>query len=81
MLLKIQKWGNSLALMVPKSFAEETCLKPGSTVNLFVRDGNLIVEPIPDKKKYKLDDLLSKVTESNLHKEYSFGNPLGKELW
>ena len=63
MLLKVQKWGNSLALRIPKAFAHETQLKPGSKVNLFIKDGKLVIEPVLDEKKYVLDDLLSKVTE------------------
>ena len=81
MLLKVQKWGNSLALRIPKAFAHETRLKPGSQVNLSIKDGKLVIEPVLDEKKYVLDDLLSKVTESNIHKEYSFGKPSGREIW
>ena len=63
MLLKVQKWGNSLALRIPKAFADETRLKPGSKVNFFIKDGKLVIEPILDENRYALDDLLSKVTE------------------
>jgi len=81
MLIKVQKWGNSLALRIPKSFANEVRLKPGSNIDLSLKDGKLIIEPVPDEKEYVLEDLLSKVNESNIHKEYSFGKTSGKEIW
>lgn len=80
MRVKVQKWGNSIALRIPKSFALETSLKNGSTVNLLLDNGKLIIEPVTPET-YNLEELLSEVNESNIHKEYSDGKPLGKELW
>ena len=34
MRLRVQKWGNSLALRIPKPFAQEARVKQGSVVNL-----------------------------------------------
>lgn len=80
MLVKVQKWGNSIALRIPKSFAAEISLKSGSQVDLSLHEGKLIIEPIaPDE--YTLKDLLSEVKETNIHNEYSYGKPSGKELW
>ena len=80
MQVKVQKWGNSIALRIPKSFALETSLKCGSTVNLSLDNGKLIIEPVTPEE-YNLENLLSAVKETNIHKEYSDGKPLGKELW
>lgn len=77
---KIQKWGNSLALRIPKSFAEETHLHTGAVVDLAVKDGRLIVEPIPPPR-YSLDDLLEGVTKKNRHAEVDTGDATGKEVW
>ena len=78
MRTKIQKWGNSLALRIPKSFAEETQVEPGSTVDLSINDGTLVVRPV-DTPRYRLDDLLAQITEENLHEEISTGSPVGRE--
>ncbi len=80
MRVKVQKWGNSLALRIPKSFAAEISLKCGSMINLSLNDGKLIIEPVTPEE-YNLKNLLSEVKETNIHKEYSDGKPLGKELW
>lgn len=80
MRVKVQKWGNSIALRIPKAFALETSLKCGSTVELSLDNGKLIIEPV-SPQEYSLENLLSAVKETNIHKEYSDGKPLGKELW
>lgn len=81
MRVKVQKWGNSLALRIPKSFANQTSISQGSLVDLSIDEsGKLIIEPV-DKKEYDLKTLISKVTESNIHKEYLSDKPTGKEIW
>ncbi len=79
MLTRIQKWGNSLALRIPRAYAKEVSLFEGSEVNIKVAGGKIIIEPTIDN--YSLDNLLSKVKEENIHNEYSWGKPSGKELW
>lgn len=81
MLVKVQKWGNSLALRIPKSFAKEVQLKAGAVVNLSLENGSLIIEPVKEQTEYELDELLSNVNETNIHKEYSYGKAQGKEIW
>ncbi len=78
MTAKVQKWGNSLALRLPKALVNEFRLEQGSAVELSVVDGKLIVEP-QRATQYKLDDLLKKVSKHNLHAEIKTGRPVGKE--
>lgn len=77
---RIQKWGNSLAVRIPKAFAEETALKEGSTVEIVLRNGKLIIAP-PRRSKITLEKLLEKVTSENLHSEVQTGEPVGNEAW
>jgi antitoxin MazE len=79
MRTKIQKWGNSLALRIPKSFAEEAEVKAGSTVDLTASDGELVVRPVT--RRYHLQELLKGIFNSNLHGEISTGEPQGREIW
>jgi antitoxin MazE len=76
----IQKWGNSLALRIPKAVARDVPLKNGSTVNLAVRGGKMIVEPAP-APKYHLDDLLKGVSKKNIHRSVDTGPATGQEVW
>lgn len=76
---KIQKWGNSLAVRLPKAFAEQAGIENGSDVQISIQDGNIILVPVKDHAKL-LDALLEKIDESTRHSEIDFGKPVGKEL-
>jgi len=80
MQTKVQKWGNSLGLRIPRSFAAEAQVEAGSTVDLSVENGSLLVRPIRTLK-YSLRTLLKKVKLRNLHGEVPTGEPVGREAW
>jgi len=79
MQTKIKKWGNSLALRIPKTLALNANLKQDELVDISFDNENIIITPINDKK-YSLDDLLAYVSEENLHDEFDTGAPVGKEI-
>ena len=80
MKIKISKWGNSAAIRLPKSILNLLGLKEGSEVELLVENDAIIIRP-QKIKKYNLDELLSQINASNLHKEVSTGSATGKEIW
>ncbi|ETX03559.1 AbrB/MazE/SpoVT family DNA-binding domain-containing protein [Candidatus Entotheonella palauensis] len=80
MKTRIQKWGNSLALRIPKSFATEIHLEQGALVDMSLHDGRLIVEPLHPSSVI-LEDLLKDVTAENLHSEVDTGPVVGREVW
>ena len=80
MRAQVQKWGNSLALRIPRSFAAETEIEQGSEVELSLEEGRLVMTPV-EKKAYSLDRLLAGVTPNNLHTEIDTGPSVGKETW
>ena len=80
MQTKIQKWGNSLGLRIPKSFAAETSVEAGTIVDISVIDGALVVRPV-SRPEYRLSELVGGVTRENLHDEISSGRPTGQESW
>jgi len=77
MHVQVQKWGNSLAFRIPRTFAKEANITQGTTVDISVKEGNLIIAPI--KKKTSLKNLLAKITDSNIHREIDFGRAQGLE--
>lgn len=77
---RIQKWGNSLALRIPKTFAEEANLKENSQVEMSVAEGKVVVSPI-SKSKLVLEKLLAGVTPENIHGEIDTGHATGNEAW
>jgi mRNA interferase MazF len=64
----VQKWGNSLALRVPKAFAAEVGLRNESPVDVSVVNGKIIIASVAEPK-LTLEQLLTQVTEDNLHHE------------
>lgn len=80
MLAKIQKWGNSLALRIPKTLAEETGLDSESPVEIRIVDGQIHIVPVRETS-YTLDDLLAGITADNVHDEVNTGDISGNEVW
>ena len=75
----VQKWGNSYAVRIPKSFIKEVGLEYRTDVELTLEDGKLIIQPA--KEEVTLDELLAKVSKKNLHTTVNTGEPVGKEAW
>jgi antitoxin MazE len=66
MKTRVQKWGNSLAVRVPKSFAESLELETGSPVEMSIEDDAIVIRRDRDGD-WNLDTLLSEVTDENIH--------------
>jgi len=80
MRTRVQKWGNNLAVRIPKAFAAEMGLQENSTVELKLSEGKLLVEPaLPAQPS--LDSLLRRITKKNLHREVKAGPAVGNEAW
>lgn len=75
----IQKWGNSLAIRIPRTLAGQLEVEDGATVELRVREGELVVRPIRSKK-LSLGELLRDCKPSQLHGEIDFGEDVGREV-
>ena len=80
MLTKIQKWGNSLGLRIPKAFAAEASVEAGSTVDIAIEDGDLVIRPVR-RPRYSLQELLRGINARNRHEAASTGEPVGREVW
>lgn len=80
MRARVQKWGNSLAIRIPKAFAREVGIEYNTTVELSLIDGGLLVEPAPEFP-VTLEELIAGVTDANRHGEVDTGAPQGSEVW
>lgn len=79
MKTQVQKWGNSLAVRIPKAFAEEIGLEAESEIELTLNNGQLVIK-LPDEE-YTLEALVSQITEENRHNEVDWGDSAGSEAW
>ncbi len=75
----ISKWGNSLAVRLPKPFMDELGLCSGAEVDLTLRDGRLIL--VAASREYALEELVEGITPENRHRESDWGRPRGREVW
>lgn len=75
----IQKWGNSLAIRIPKSITKDSKVSEGSNIDILVENGKIILSP--GRKEYSLKELLKNITNENIHSEISTGDQTGGEIW
>ena len=79
MQTKIQKWGNSLAVRIPKAFVKEAHVAYGTSVDLTVDGGKIVIDPHVEPE-YRLEDLLKGVTRQNVHEAVDTGEAAGREI-
>ena len=77
---RVQQWGNSLALRIPKAFAIDVGLSRNAEVELEIVGGKLHVSPV-QPIEFSLDSLVNGITPENRHDEVLFEGPLGSEAW
>ncbi len=75
---QVVKWGNSLAVRIPKAVAEQVRLKQGDAIVIEALDGR--VELRPAERVPTLEELVAQITPENRHKELDWGPPVGKEI-
>lgn len=80
MLTRMQKWGNSYAVRLPKAVVQESGLKEGEALQVEVVNRHIRLRR-PVKREYSLDELVAGINRSNLHDEVDFGVPEGREAF
>lgn len=77
--VRIKKWGNSLAVRIPKHVADDLDLGEDSLVEIKHEQGQLVLVPL--KKEYSFDELVEQITPDNTHGEIGPDNLVGHEAW
>jgi len=80
MKTKVSRWGNSLALRLPKHLTTSYHISEGSDVEIVEEAQGILVKPVA-RKEFKLNDLLKGISKNNLHHEIDSAGPQGKEIW
>jgi len=82
MSASVQKWGNSLAIRLPKAIAEQVNLETGSKIEFDTSNGVLTVRPLRPRRrsKYKLADLLKGWKGPSPYRYFDRYPPVGKEI-
>ncbi|MEO0415834.1 MAG: AbrB/MazE/SpoVT family DNA-binding domain-containing protein [Verrucomicrobiota bacterium] len=77
MKVKLSKWGNSLAVRIPAPLAERIGLEEGAALEIYDEGDTLTLSQVREEPTFK--ELVSKITENNIHKELDWGTPVGNE--
>ena len=76
---RVQKWGNSLAIRIPKPIAQDSNIDAGSVVELRLAKGSVVITPVKGPE-YSLQELVAAITRENRHGEIDTGDAVGREL-
>ncbi|HOK13917.1 MAG TPA: AbrB/MazE/SpoVT family DNA-binding domain-containing protein [Candidatus Kapabacteria bacterium] len=80
MRLQVRKWGNSLGIRIPQSIANQINIQDGSKINLVLKNNKIELIPVVEDE-FELSNLVSLITDENLHCEIFAGETKGKEVW
>lgn len=76
----IQKWGNSLAVRLPKEVTRKLALRAGRRVRVYEERQEVVIAPARETEM-SLKELVAGITPENLHAETVWAKPLGREIW
>jgi antitoxin MazE len=77
---QVSKWGNSLAVRIPRHIVEELNLKVNDAIAFSIENGKVTLALSPALPEFTLDELLGQVTEES-ESEIDWGKPMGSETW
>ncbi len=77
---RIQKWGNSLGIRIPSSMLKSLNIKINEVLNIEQEEDKIVIS-IPKKKKISLEERFNNYHGDNLAKDFSWDDPMGKEIW
>ncbi|MGH9746510.1 MAG: AbrB/MazE/SpoVT family DNA-binding domain-containing protein [Candidatus Acidiferrales bacterium] len=75
----VKKWGNSASVRIPAAVMQAAQLDLDDPVDVREEAGRVVIEPLR-RKEYLLDQLVKRITRTNMHEEIDFGRRVGKEL-
>lgn len=76
MPVKVKKWGDSMAVLIPSQFAKRRKIAVGSVID---------IEPLrvvrTKGRRYRLSELMTAFKRRHRHAEWELGGSVGKEVW
>ena len=81
MVCTVRRWGNSLAIRLPRTVTAEAALTDGSPVTIKAANGIITIEKLEAWPAYRLEELVRGITPQNRHKSIDASYPVGREVW
>lgn len=79
MLAKVQRWGNSQGLRLPKHVLETSAIAVGDQVEITAQADQIVITKA--KRRFELAELVAHMPKDYQAEEVSLGEPVGKEAW
>ena len=80
MVSRIEKWGNSQGLRLPKYLLEDDDISIGDNVEVIPQEGQIVIKKV-SRGRFDLAEMVSRMPRNYKVREESFGKPVGKEDW
>ncbi|MBI1747444.1 MAG: AbrB/MazE/SpoVT family DNA-binding domain-containing protein [Acidobacteria bacterium] len=80
MVSKVQKWGNSQGLRLPKHVLESADISVGDAVEVIPQERQILIKKV-SQRKFDLAEMVSRMPRTYNAREESFGKPAGREEW
>lgn len=81
MVLQVKRWGNSLAVRLPRTIAAEAGVTEGTPVEVTAAGGVVRIEKVTERPAYRLEELVRGITPRNRHELAEPDGPVGREVW
>ncbi len=78
MIVAAKKWGNSLAVRIPRDIAQTLHIENDTMLELTLREGVIVIEPRETKT---LESMVAAISSTNLHGETDTSESIGNEEW
>jgi len=78
--LKLQKWGNSSGVRLPKKVIDAAKLDDNQEFTVVIQDGSILLTPIKPHQEFTLEHMLQGVTPEMVGGEIYWGPDVGKEI-
>lgn len=81
MITRIQKWGNSQGIRLPKYILELNQWKENDQIDIKAENGNIIISKVEESKRKNIKELFADYDGQYSSAEIDWGKPAGKEIW
>ncbi len=80
MEIKLQKWGNSYGIRIPKTILKTLNIKANDKLKIEENEDKIVISKI-NKNKISLEERFAQYKGENLAKEFIWDDPIGEEIW
>lgn len=77
---RLQKWGNSKGIRIPKVYLDSLNLQEGDLVDVELIEDKIVISKI-NKRVISLKDKIDSYQGPNLCKEFVWDESEGREIW